>query len=460
MTALVPSQSTQAPESDRQPMRRGFYLIMAAQFFSSLADNALFIAAIALIQQLDGPAWMTPMIKWSFALSYVVLAAFVGALADSFPKGRVMFATNTIKVCGCLLMFMYANLGMAEGHQVYVVAMAYALVGIGAAAYSPAKYGIITELLPPEQLVKGNSWIEGLTVVSIILGVVLGGALISPKISGWLLSIDFAPSWSLGVDTPAEAAILVIAIVYLIAAIFNLLIPRTGVCYPRQQRHPVKLVREFGSFVRTLWRDKLGQISLAVTTLFWGAGATLQLIVIEWGRVQLGLPLNKASILMGVASFGTVAGAMLAGRIPLHKALTVLPVGVVMGLVVMLMPIAYEKWFVYTLLIVIGGLGGFFVVPMNALLQHRGHVLLSAGHSIAVQNFNEQLNILLMVAVYSLMLALRLPINTIIVIFGSLVAGLMILIMLWNRRNHQLHPELDHVIGSRAHGTALRCDHG
>ncbi|GAA4338026.1 lysophospholipid transporter LplT [Pigmentiphaga soli] len=438
-------------------MRRGFYLIMAAQFFSSLADNALFIAAVALIQQLDGPDWMTPMIKWSFALSYVVLAAFVGAFADSFPKGRVMFFTNTIKILGCLMMFVYAHLGLAQHHQVYVVCLAYALVGIGAAAYSPAKYGIITELLPPEQLVKGNSWIEGLTVVSIILGVVLGGALISPKVSGWLLSIR-VPGMSFGVETPAEAAIVVIALVYLVAAIFNLLIPLTGVDYPRQERNPVRLLVKFGCFVGTLWRDRLGQISLAVTTLFWGAGATLQLIVIEWGRVQLGLPLNRASILMGVASIGTIIGAMLAGRIPLRRALAVLPVGVLMGLTVMLMPVVYHRVFVYGLLILIGALGGFFVVPMNALLQHRGHVLLSAGHSIAVQNFNEQLNILLMVAVYSLMLGLHWPINTIIIVFGTVVALLMLLIMGWNRYNHRYHPDLDLVIGSRAHGTALRCE--
>jgi len=438
-------------------MKRGFYLIMAAQFFSSLADNALFIAAIALIQQLEGPDWMTPMIKWSFALAYVLLAAFVGAFADSFPKGKVMFATNAVKIIGCLLMFGHASLGLAPMHQVYTVCAAYALVGIGAAAYSPAKYGIITELLPPEQLVKGNSWIEGLTVVSIILGVVLGGALISPTVSAWLLSLE-ANVLGPRLQTPAEAAIMAIALIYLVAAFFNLLIPSTGVTYPRQQRNPVKLLTTFSCFVATLWRDKLGQISLAVTTLFWGAGATLQLIVIEWGRVQLDLPLNRASILMGVASIGTILGAVLAGRVPLRHALAVLPMGVVMGLVVMLMPLAYEPWFVYTLLIAIGALGGFFVVPMNALLQHRGHVLLSAGHSIAVQNFNEQLNILLMVAIYSIMLGMEMHINTIIIIFGTLVAGLMLLIMAWNRHNHRKHPELDQVIGSRAHGTALRHD--
>lgn len=432
-------------------MKRGFYTIMAAQFFSSLADNALFIAAIALIQQLSGPAWMTPMMKWVFAVSYVLLAAFVGAFADSRPKGKVMFMTNLVKIAGCFMMFFYDLFSLSATHQVYVIFAAYALVGIGAAAYSPAKYGILTELLPAEDLVKGNGWIEALTVLSIIFGVVLGGVLISPKISHLLLQFDM-PLINTSVDTPAEAAIIVIMFLYAIAAGFNLAIPDTGAKYPRQERNPVRLVTDFARCVSTLWGDKLGQISLAVTTLFWGAGATLQLIVIEWGKQHLHLSLSQASILMGVASVGTVVGAVIAGKfITLSKALTVLPVGVAMGLMVMLMPTATQTWYVYLLLIVIGGLGGFFVVPMNALLQHRGHVLLSAGHSIAVQNFNEQLNILVMVAAYSVMLGLQLHINTIILIFGGIVALLMLAIMRWNTLNHRGDPRLDKVIGSGRH---------
>ncbi len=425
---------------------------MAAQFFSSLADNALLIAAIALIQQLHGPSWLAPMAKWSFALSYVVLAAFVGAFADSRPKGRVMFYTNTVKVAGCMLMFCYGAFNLTTEQQTYLVLVAYAVVGIGAAAYSPAKYGIVTEMLPPSLLVKGNSWIEGLTVVSVLLGVMVGGALISPSVSSTILSWELVP----GLSTPAEAALVVIAFVYVIAAIFNLLIPRTGVIYPPQHTRPVRLVKEFAYYVRTLWGDKLGQISLAVTTLFWGAGATLQMVVIEWGRQHLGLSLDQASILMGVAAVGTIGGAILAGRIPLKRALTVLPMGVGMGFVVLLMPMVENMWAVYILLILIGGLGGFFVVPMNALLQHRGHVLLSAGHSIAVQNFNEQLNILLMVAAYSLMLWADIGINVIIVMFGLLVASLMLLIMAWNRANHRADPQLDDQIGHHGYGTALK----
>lgn len=432
-------------------MKKGFYIIMAAQFFSSLADNALFIAAIALIQLLEGPAWMTPMVKWGFAVSYVVLAAFVGAFADSMPKGKVMFITNSVKIVGCFVIFFYDAIPLPGNTEFWLVFYGYMIVGIGAAMYSPAKYGILTELLPADQLVKGNGWIEGLTVVSIILGTVLGGALISPKISSMLLSIDI-PHFASGVDTAPEAAILVIAIFYAIAAIFNLNIPDTGARYASQGRNPIKLVKDFWHCVDTLWRDKLGQISLAVTTLFWGAGATLQLIVLEWGKQQLNLRLDQASILMGITALGTVVGAVIAGKfMTLKTALKVLPFGVAMGLFVMVMPVTYSKPAVYSVLILVGGLGGFFVVPMNALLQHRGHVLLSAGHSIAVQNFNEQLNILLMVAAYSVMLSFNWHINTVIVVFGSVVALLMVGIMYWNRVNHQRNPKLDDIIGIEKH---------
>lgn len=425
---------------------------MAAQALSSVADNALLIAAIALIADLHGPDWMAPMMKWWFALAYVALAAFVGAFADTLPKGKVMFITNGVKMAGCALMFGCQSLGLPVQSQLATIFIAYTLVGVGAAAYSPAKYGIVTEMLPPKDLVKGNSWIEGLTVVSIIVGTVVGGLLINPTISEMLLE-TWVGSW---VDTRTEGAILLIGLVYLAAALTNLAIPRTNVTYPRQERNPVKLIAVFAGYVRILWNDKLGQISLAVTTLFWGAGATLQFIVIEWGAQHLGYRLDQSSILMGVAAIGTVFGAVLAGRVPLRRALSVLPIGILMGLAVMLMPMVHEKWAVYTLLLVVGGLSGYFVVPMNALLQHRGHVLLSAGHSIAVQNFNEQLNILLMLAVYSLLLWMQLPINVIIVIFGTLVATLMLVIMQWNKRNLTENPGLIATIGQHGHGQALK----
>jgi len=407
-------------------MKRGFYTIMAAQFFSSLADNALLIAAIALLIEMHAPDWMKPLLKLFFTVSYVMLAPFVGAFADSMPKGKVMLVTNAVKIVGCALMFFSVH-----------PLLAYAVVGFGAAAYSPAKYGILTELLPPEKLVAANGWIEGTTVGSIVLGTVLGGALISPGVSGFLLAADL-PWIDTGVDSPAEMAILVIALCYALAAWFNLRIPDTGARYPEQQRNPVRLVVEFGHCCVVLWKDKLGQISLAVTTLFWGAGATLQFIVLDWARAHLGMPLDKAAILQGIVALGIAIGAVSAARmIRLRESLRVLPVGVAMGLLVPMMTLVTTQWAAWPLLVLVGGLAGFFVVPMNALLQHRGHVLLSAGHSIAVQNFNENLNILLMLGLYSLLLKLELEVNLVIVMFGGFVAATMLAVIALHRANQR-----------------------
>ncbi|MFH1602560.1 MAG: lysophospholipid transporter LplT [Pseudomonadota bacterium] len=431
-------------------MNRGFYTVMAAQFFSSLADNALLIAAIALLLELHGPAWLTPLLKFFFTISYVVLAAFVGTFADSMPKGKVMFVTNAVKIVGCALMFFYDYFALLGIGSHLVILASYAVVGLGAAAYSPAKYGILTEMLPPRQLVIANGWIEGLTVASIIIGTTLGGTLINPRISALLLSIDL-PRIETGIDTPPEAAILVISIFYLIAAAFNLRIPDTGARYHHQPRNPIVMIKDFAVCFLTLWRDKLGQISLAVTTLFWGAGATLQFIVLRWAERRLEMPLSQGAILQGVVALGVALGAVLAGRlVPLRKSLHVLPVGMAMGLAVM--SLIFVTWMplVYFLLVMVGALAGFFVVPMNALLQHRGHVLLSAGHSIAVQNFNENLNILLMLALYALMIRANFGINTIIVLFGAFVSLTMLLVMRLHKHNQRREDSL-HLIGMEKH---------
>ncbi len=427
-----------------RPMNRGFYTIMAAQFLSSLADNALLIAAIALLREMGAASWMTPMLKLFFVISYVGLAAFVGAFADSFPKGRVMLVTNTIKIGGCLLMFIGVH-----------PLLAYAVVGFGAAAYSPAKYGIVTELLPPERLVVANGWIEGLTVISIILGFLLGGVLISPKVSAWLLAFD-APMVDLEIDHPAESAIAVIAGIYVAAAFVNILIPDTGARYAKQHVHPWKLLVGFAHCCNVLWRDKLGQISLAVTTLFWGAGATLQFIVLKWAEQVLGLNLSQAAILQAIVAVGIAFGAVYAAsRVSLKSSLGVLPVGVAMGVIVALASLysrntvpdgsvqlgmftaSYFVIIACLILMVIGALAGYFVVPMNALLQHRGHVLLSAGHSIAVQNFNENLSILVMLGLYALLIWLNLSIQAVMLLFGLFVAVSMVMVMLRHRYNQR-----------------------
>lgn len=437
-------------------MNLGFYIIMAAQFFSALADNALLIAAIAMLRDMQAPDSYAPLLKTFFTVSYVALAAFVGAFADSMPKWRVMFISNTIKVGGCLLMFFGVH-----------PLVAYAVVGLGAAAYSPAKYGILTEYLPPRLLVVANGWIEGLTVGAIILGTVLGGILIKPDFADALLSINI-PFIDTGIDTMAEMNLVIIGVLYLVASVFNLYIPDTGVDHVPLKKNPMYLLHEFTHCVKLLWRDKLGQISLAVTTLFWGAGATLQFIVIEWARAALDMDLAHASMLQGVVAIGVAVGAIMAAKmISLRKSIRVIPLGIYMGfgiIVMTLVPFIPELTIInrefmmfghqvrilldlqvsisFILLIIVGALSGFFVVPMNALLQHRGHVLMGAGHSIAVQNFNENLSILIVTTIYALLIRAQLHIYWIIILFGLCVAGLMILIKKRHEMNQREHDDV------------------
>jgi MFS family permease len=399
---------------------------MAAQFFSSLADNALLVAAIALLMQAEAPTWLTPYLKFFFVVSYVVLAPYVGAFADRLPKGHVMFIANSIKIVGCVMM-------LAGSHPL----LAYAIVGLGAAAYSPAKYGILTEYLPHRKLVVANGWIEGLTVASIILGTVLGGVLVHARVSGMLLGLNVPY-----LETTAQAAIAVIVVVYAIAALFNLQIPRTGVSLKPLPKHPLATLKDFSHCVAHLWKDRLGQISLAVTTLFWGAGATLQFIVIEWARATFNFDLSKAAILQGVTAFGIAVGAILASVwVALDRSVRVIPLGILMGLVVIAMNFVSQIWLAIILMVLIGGLAGFFVVPMNALLQHRGHHLVGAGRSIAVQNFNENTSILVMIALYSMLLNLGLSIYIVIAAFGLFVAGTMAVVQAWFVRNQRVHRE-------------------
>ena len=416
----------------------GFYIIMATQFFSALADNILLIVAIAALREMDAPSAYEPLLKTFFTVSYVALAAFVGAFADSMPKWRVMFISNTIKIVGCAMMFM-------DVHPL----IAYAVVGLGAAAYSPAKYGILTEYLPHRLLVVANGWIEGLTVLAIILGVVIGGTLIQPGIAYNLLAFDF-PLINTGIDTVSEMALCFVAMFYIMASVFNLYIPDTGVDHRSLHMNPIYLVREFSHCLILLWRDRLGQVSLAVTTLFWGAGATLQFIVIRWAEAALHLDLSKSSMLQGVVAVGVAVGAVRAARmITLRKSVKVIPLGIAMGLIVIVMNFVHNMWAAVPLLVIVGALSGFFVVPMNALLQHRGHILMGAGHSIAVQNFNENLSILIMTGIYYLMIMADLSIYWVITLFGLFISGNMLLIKRRHEANQRQYNDVAHLDDSK-----------
>ncbi len=411
-------------------MKRGFYTIMAAQFFSSLADNALFVAAVEMLKRAGAPAWQLTALVPMFALFYVVLAPFLGAFSDAVPKGRVMFYGNALKVLACLMM-------LYGGHPL----VAYAFVGLGAAAYSPAKYGILTELLPTSQLVKANGWIEGLTILSIIAGAVLGGQLVGPRLSPYLLAVH-VPFVDFGVHTPAQATVAFMVLLYAIAAAFNLWIPRTDAVLEPFAGRSLELVRDFSQCNARLWDDKLGQISLATTTLFWGVSGNLRYLVLAWAGVALGFDIPHATFLLGIVGLGTVAGAVLAAlTVRLVDATRVILLGAALGAAVITINVMHDVWIAGAFLAVLGAIGGFMVVPMNALLQHRGHNLMGSGRSIAVQNFNEQAAILGVGAFYSALTRGGMSVFASITIFGVFVACASWLIWRWHRSNLVKHRE-------------------
>ena len=376
---------------------KGFIPLLIAQFLSALADNALLFAAIALLAQINSPHWHQPLLLQFFVISYIILAPFVGGIADAYPKGLVMFYSNAIKFVGSLSML----LGM---QQLY----AYAIVGVGAAAYSPAKYGILTELLPPKELVMANGWMEGSTVFAIILGSIIGGAL-----------AQFDPL----------VAIIIITGLYLLAAIFNRYIPALPVDHKLPKKNPLYMIKDFWHAFKVLWKDPEGQLSLAVTTLFWGAGASLRLIVIAWAGYALHFNLEESTRLTAMVAFGIAIGSVIAARyISLKDSVKVLPAGILMGGFVMTMTIIHDWQIAALIFLFIGALCGFFIVPLNALLQHRGHILIGAGHSIAVQNFNENIGILLLSGTYTWMVREEFSINTIIILLGLFVSMTMLAI--------------------------------
>jgi len=411
-------------------MKRGFYTIMSAQFFSSLADNALFVAALELMKGAGSAEWQRAALVPMFALFYVVLAPFLGAFSDAVPKGRVMFFANAIKVAACLMM-LYGS------HPL----VAYAFVGLGAAAYSPAKYGILTELLPTSQLVKANGWIEGLTILSIIFGAGLGGQLIGPRISPHLLALH-VPFMNFGIHSPAQATVACMVALYAIAAAFNLRIPRTDTPLEPFGGRAIELVRDFSQCNARLWDDKLGQISLATTTLFWGVSGNLRYLVLAWAGVALGMDIPHATLLLVVVGLGTAVGAFVASlSVRLVHATRVILLGAALGAAVIAINGMHSVWVAGPFLALLGAIGGYMVVPMNALLQHRGHNLMGSGRSIAVQNFNEQAAILGVGAFYSALTRGGLSVFTSITIFGLFVAFTSWLIWRWHRRNLVEHRE-------------------
>ncbi len=402
-------------------MPKGFFYLISAQFASGLADNALLILGIAFLSEQGYPGWWAPLLKFSFTLSYVFLAPLMGPLADAFSKAKLMACMNALKVVGVAFIF-------TSFHPM----LAFAIAGMAASAYAPAKYGLVTETVPADQLVKANGWLEVTVVMSVILGTACGGLLVASKSFVWMstLNLSFIELLGLSLETQYAGPLLSLIVIYSIAGLLNFGIPSVNIRYVQQSMKPIALFKNFIQSNRILWQDPVGKLSLAVTTLFWGIGAVVQFAVLLWAKEALNMPLEQASLLQAVVAFGVIFGAGMAGHyVALQNAYKVLPLGLWLGLSLPALAFSTSLWIAIPLMLITGFAGGMLMVPMNAVLQNRGYILLTAGRSIAVQGFNENASVMVMLGVYSGLLALELPLQWVMVIMGSVMTLGMIYLM-------------------------------
>ena len=410
-------------------MPKGFFYLVSAQFASGLADHALLILGIAFLSEQGYPGWWAPLLKFSFTLSYVLLAPVLGPLSDAVSKPRLMAAMNGLKLIG--VAFFFSGL-----HPV----LAFALVGLAASAYAPAKYGLVTETVTPAQLVRANGWLEVSVVLAVILGTACGGLLISVR--QWeamvMLNDGLCAVLHLPVQTQLASPLRVVILIYALAAALNWGIPHSHAVYAQRSIHPVALCRDFWHSNTLLWRDPMGRISLSVTTLFWGVGAVIHFAVLAWAQQIMHLPLEKGAFLQAIVAVGVIVGAGWAGhKISLPSAPKVLPLGIALGLLLPAIAFTHSLYWAVPLMIVVGVVGGVLMVPMNALLQHRGFELLTAGRSIAVQGFNENASVLLLLGLYSALLALHMPLVWVMTLLGvSMALGMAALTWSAHKAGH------------------------
>lgn len=379
-------------------MSRAMVAVLCAQFLSALADNALLFGALAVLKAGNYPAWATPLMQEFFVGAFILLAPFAGPLADSFPKGRVMLMANGLKLAGAL--------GMLLGWNPFA---AYALVGVGAAAYSPAKYGILAELVSPAQLVKANGLMEASTIAAILVGAVAGGFLADWSVPGTLVTV---------------------ALCYGAAVLITLLIPRIAPEKPLTSFAPGPVLRSFFRAAHDLGRLPEARFALIGTSLFWGTGATMRLLLLAWVPVALGVATNDLPAMLNAAmAVGIVAGAALAGRyIAVERADRSLPAGVLLGIALCVMAGTHSTQVAFALMVVLGTCGGFFVVPLNALLQERGLETVGSGNAIALQNFWENVLMLVMLSLYTVAMRAGVSVSSIALIFGAGLSAAMALL--------------------------------
>ena len=379
--------------------RRALVPLLLAQLLGALADNALLIAAIGLLNERMAPAWMTPALRVCFYVSYILLGPFAGAVADAFAKSRVIVLINVLKLAGCALLL----LGL---HPL----LAFGLIGVGAPAHAPARYGILPELLPRDQLVLANAWMEIATVVAILGGVACGSVLLNPACKLAAMA------------TPAQSATAGTLVLFILAVGASLAVPRVRASSPHALREPARLAGRFVAACRTLSADRTTARSLAATSVFWAVAAALQFLILRWGTDVLGLSLARAAMMQGALALGVIGGAMAAARVvPLARALAVMPLGLAVGALVLAMLWVKTVWMGAAVVGAIGMLSGLLLVPMNALLQHRGSELMHAGQSVAVQNFFENGATFVVLLVYGVLSSIGVPLASAIGAVGVLV---------------------------------------
>jgi LPLT family lysophospholipid transporter-like MFS transporter len=403
-------------------MPKGFLALIAAQFASGLADNALMVLGVFFLQEQGYPGWWAPLLKFFFNLAYVLLASVVGPLADRFSKSALMAWMGVLKISSVLLL-------LCGVHPL----LAFALTGLAAASYAPAKYGLVTESVNPSLLVKANAWLEVSVVMSVLLGIACGGWLIGLG-SDWIKA-HWVFTWS-GVDTQALGAFAVVLAIYVVSVGLNAWVGPLQKATPRiEWNWTVMSWRSFQQSNCQLWRDPLGGLSLYVTTLFWGVGAVLQFAVLLWAQSEMALSLQVAAYLQALVAVGVVVGAVLAARyFQIFNARRVLPWGFVLALMMPMLALTRSLWVAVPMLMLAGMVGGLLMVPMNAVLQHRGAKILSAGRSIAVQGFNENLSVLIMLGAYSALLAYGVSLMTIMLAMCFLLVGGLVPLFLGRRR--------------------------
>ena len=371
----------------------GFHYLIAAQFASGLADNMLLIVAIHFLQEQGYPGWWAPLLKFSLNLAYVVLAAWAGPLADSVPKPRLMAWMNALKLLGVLCLGVGAH-----------PALAFVVIGVAASVYAPAKYGLVTETVPSRLLVRANGWLEVSVVLSVVLGAMCGGLMVAAR---WPAELTQPlRDWGqhiAGVSSDQWPGLAAVVAVYGAAALLNLGIraKRTRPVAQNSAREQFSWSAFFAGHLR-LWRDPLGSVSLYITSLYWGVGAVLQFVILDWAQHGLGLRLEHGAYMQALVALGVILGASVAGRwLKLHTARRVWPVGYLMAVTVAAWVWISDLWWVLPMLVGAGAMAGVLLVPMNAMLQHRGAALLTSGRSVAVQGFNENASVLLMLGLYS-----------------------------------------------------------